>query len=113
LPVNGIMAEMGWSQSFDDSIPPPRGDLLFTLKVAVTYVRNGRLVIEALIMAAEDRGPLMHARIGVMRNLDRHVESEFNPDRKDHHWGSAETGEGSVTGHALRRSDQSFHQEGA
>ena len=30
--------------------------------------------IEALIMAAEGRGPLMHARIGMMRALNRHVE---------------------------------------
>jgi hypothetical protein len=22
-----------------------------------------------------------------MRALNRHVEREFNPDRKDHHWG--------------------------
>jgi predicted lipoprotein len=27
------------------------------------------------------------ARIGVMRALNRHVEREFNPDRKDPHWG--------------------------
>jgi len=27
-----------------------------------------------LLMAAEDRGPLMHARIGVMRALNRNVE---------------------------------------
>ena len=33
-------------------------------------------------MAAEDRGPLLHARIGVMRALNRHVERAFNPDRK-------------------------------
>jgi hypothetical protein len=38
-------------------------------------------------MAAEGRGPLMHARIGVMRALNRHVERVFNPDRKDLHWG--------------------------
>jgi len=30
--------------------------------------------IRCLIMAAKDRGPLMHARIGVMRALNRHVE---------------------------------------
>jgi hypothetical protein len=29
----------------------------------------------------------LHARIGVMRALNRHVERVFNPDRKDHHWG--------------------------
>jgi hypothetical protein len=42
---------------------------------------------ETLIMAAEGRGPLMHARIGVMRALNRHVERVFNPSRKDPHWG--------------------------
>jgi hypothetical protein len=29
----------------------------------------------------------MHARIGVMRALNQHIERVFNPDRKDHHWG--------------------------
>jgi hypothetical protein len=37
-------------------------------------------------MAAEDRGPLMHARIGVLRALNRNVERVFT-DRKDSHWG--------------------------
>ena len=32
-------------------------------------------------------GPTMMARIGVMKALNRHVVREFNPDRKDHHWG--------------------------
>jgi hypothetical protein len=42
--------------------------------------------IEALLMAAEDRGPLMHARIGMMRALNRHVERTLT-DRKEMHWG--------------------------
>jgi hypothetical protein len=42
---------------------------------------------EVLIMAAEGRGPVMHARIDVLRALNRHVERLFNPDRKEHHWG--------------------------
>jgi hypothetical protein len=54
--------------------------------------------IEALIMAAEDRGPLMHARIGMLRALNRHVERVFNPDRKDHHLGTPEAGKGSMRG---------------
>jgi hypothetical protein len=29
----------------------------------------------------------MFARNGVMRALNRHVVREFNPDRKDKHWG--------------------------
>jgi hypothetical protein len=32
-------------------------------------------------------GPTMFARIGVMRALNRSVVREFNPERKDHHWG--------------------------
>jgi hypothetical protein len=43
--------------------------------------------IEALIMAAEGRGPLMHARVGMLRALNRNVERVFNPDRKNPHWG--------------------------
>ena len=38
-------------------------------------------------MAAENRGPLMHARVGVLRALNSDVERVFNPDRKDPHWG--------------------------
>ena len=39
--------------------------------------------VEALLMAAEDRRPLLHARIGVLRALNRNVERVFNPSRKD------------------------------
>jgi hypothetical protein len=39
---------------------------------------------QTLIMAAEARG-LMHARIGVMKALNRQVERAFNPDHKPHH----------------------------
>jgi hypothetical protein len=42
---------------------------------------------EALIMAAEDRGPLMHAGVGRLRALNRHVERTFDSDRKEMHWG--------------------------
>jgi hypothetical protein len=41
---------------------------------------------EALLMAAEDRGPLMHARIGVLRALNLNVERTLT-DRKEMHWG--------------------------
>jgi hypothetical protein len=42
---------------------------------------------KTLIMAAESRRPLLHARIGVMGALNRNVERVFNPSRKDPHWG--------------------------
>ena len=44
--------------------------------------------MEALILVVESNGgPTMLARIGVMQALNRHVVREFNPDRKEHHWG--------------------------
>jgi hypothetical protein len=43
--------------------------------------------MEALLLIVEVDGPVMFARIGVMRALNRHVERVFNPDRKDHQWG--------------------------
>jgi hypothetical protein len=91
------MAAKGWSKPFEDLISLPRGRQLVTLKDAANYITRlpkaehespeWQAAIEALIMAAEDRGPLMHARVGVMRALNRHVERVFNPDRKDLHWG--------------------------
>jgi hypothetical protein len=30
--------------------------------------------IEALILAAEGHGPMLHARVGMLRALNRHVE---------------------------------------
>jgi hypothetical protein len=91
------MREKGWSREFDDPIPLARGRQLVTLKDAASYImklpkaeqklEEWQTATEALIMAAEGRGPLMHARIGVMRALNRNVERVFNPDRKDTHWG--------------------------
>ena len=43
--------------------------------------------IEALILVVDLGGPTMFARIGVMRALNRHHVREFNPKRKEPHWG--------------------------
>jgi hypothetical protein len=40
-----------------------------------------------VIGAAEGRDFLMHARIGMLRVLNRHVERVFDPPPKDTHWG--------------------------
>jgi hypothetical protein len=91
------MAETGWSNLFEDPITLPNGRKLVTLLDAGNYIASlprkeaegdhWQVAIEALLMAAEDRGPLLHARVGMMRALNRHRVREFNPDRKDHHWG--------------------------
>ena len=89
--------DRSWKRPFDDPIPLPRGRQLVTLKDAADYIlklpkaeqklEEWQAATETLIMAAEGRGPLLHARIGIMRALNRHVERMFNPDRKGHHWG--------------------------
>jgi hypothetical protein len=43
--------------------------------------------IEVLMDAAEDRAPMMFAKMGVLQAVNRNVERVSNSDRKDHHWG--------------------------
>jgi hypothetical protein len=91
------MREKGWSRPFDDPIPLPRGRTLVTLQDAGNYITElpkaehtapeWQAAMEALILVATRGGPTMLARIGVMTALNRHVVREFNPDRKDTHWG--------------------------
>ena len=91
------MLDKGWRRRFEDPIPLPRGRQLVTLQDAADYIlklpkaeqnlKEWQAATEALIMAAENRGPLLHARVGMLRALNRDVEQVFNPDRKNHHWG--------------------------
>src|SRR5450755_337330 len=70
---------MPWSRPFDDPIQPPKGKPLLTLKDAAAYILKlpksaqqspeWQAAGEAVIMAAEDRGPLMHAHLGMMLAL--------------------------------------------
>ena len=48
-------------------------DYIMKLPKAEQDLEEWQAAIEALLMAAEDRGPLMHARIGMLRALNRHV----------------------------------------
>jgi hypothetical protein len=62
-----------------------------------------------MIIAAEGRDFLMHARIGVMRALHRNIERAFNPDHKETHWGKRKLEEGSVSG--IRQVGGSSHRQ--
>jgi hypothetical protein len=87
----------GWSRPFDDPISLPDGRQLLTLKDAADYVmklpkaeqnlEEWQTAIHCLIGAAEGRDFLMHARIGMLRALNREVERTFNATHKDRHWG--------------------------
>jgi hypothetical protein len=68
-----------WSRPFDEPIQPPKGKAIVTLKDAAAYILKlpkakqrspeWQAAGEAVIMAAEDRGPLMHAHVGMMLAL--------------------------------------------
>jgi hypothetical protein len=86
----------GWSAKFTEPIPLPTGKRLVTLRDAALYITKlpkaqhnapeWQAAMEALLLVAEQNGPTMFARIGVMRALNRNVEREFS-SRKDTHWG--------------------------
>ncbi len=87
---------MHWSTRFDDPIVLPDGRQLLTLKDAADYITKlskkesdlpeWQAAIETLMLCSRG-GHAMMARIGVMKALNRHVVREFNPDRKETHWG--------------------------
>jgi hypothetical protein len=92
-----LKSDKGWRRRFEDPIPLPRGRQLVTLKDAADHImklpkaeqklEEWQTATSCLIGAAEGRDFLMHARIGILRALNRRVERVFNPDRKDAHWG--------------------------
>src|ERR1700674_3060007 len=91
------MPDKGWRRRFDDPIPLGRGRQLVTLEDAGKYITKlpkveheapeWQAAMEALILVAALGCPTMFARIGVMQALNRSAVREFNPDRKDTHWG--------------------------
>jgi hypothetical protein len=83
---------LNWSTRFEH---PDQGlaalrdtaDYIQKLSKAEKQLLHWQAAVEALIMAAEGRGPLLHARVGMLRALNHGVERVFNSDRKDTHWG--------------------------
>jgi hypothetical protein len=61
----------GWGRKFDKPIA----------------LSEWQAAIEALMLVVELNGPTMFARIGIMRALNRGHVRQFNPARKDPHWG--------------------------
>jgi hypothetical protein len=57
------------------------------LPKAEQNLEEWQTVIGCLIGAAEGRDFLMHARIGMLRALNRHVERVFDSPREAKHWG--------------------------
>jgi hypothetical protein len=89
---------MPWSAKFEEPVVLPDGRKLATLRDAATYITKlpkaeqdlevWQIAVEHLIRAAEHGGGWTWlASIGALRALHRNVLREFNPDRKETHWG--------------------------
>jgi hypothetical protein len=88
---------MSWGRPFEDPIVLPGGRQLVTLEDAAAYIMKlpkaeqklteWQTATEILIGAAEGRDFLTHARIGMLRALNRHVEKVYDSSRKETHWG--------------------------
>ena len=89
------MTDRGWGRSFDDPVRVD-GRKLVTLRDAGEYIATlpqtehgapeWQAATEALILVAEQGGPTMFARIGIMRALNRHYVPPLNPQGKEPHW---------------------------
>lgn len=83
---------MSWDRPFDQPVPLPNGPPARTLRDAANYIkslpksehdrREWRLAVHMLIEAAEDRGPMMFARMGILRAVERDAEPRFGPERR-------------------------------
>jgi hypothetical protein len=85
---------MSWDRPFAQPVPLPEGPPAQTLRDAADYVRKlplperdcqeWRLAVQLLIDAAEDRGPVLFARMGIVRALEARVErTALAPEPQD------------------------------
>jgi hypothetical protein len=85
----------GWSRKFDEPIELPDGRKLRTLKDAIAWLAKempksehtmpkvqaaARMVTEA----AENKGPMIFARMGTLQAINRHQVREFDTSRNPH-----------------------------
>jgi hypothetical protein len=76
---------VSWEHPFDQPVPLPSGAPARTLRDAANYIkklpkseldrREWRLAVQMLIDAAENRGPMLFARMGILRAIERHEEN--------------------------------------
>lgn len=87
---------MAWDTLLPSPISVPDGEPLFTLRDAGLLIQKlpkaeamsptWQTAIEALMLAAEERGPLMHAEVGLRKALQP-SEPVLDSTHKDPHWG--------------------------
>ena len=89
---------MPWSTRFAPPIKLPGGGKLVTLKDAIAWLakevpksehdmKEVQAAAHCVTEAAENGGPLLFARLGMMQAINRHKLEDFDPKRKSPHWG--------------------------
>ena len=83
---------MSWDRPFAQPVPLPKGPPAQTLRHAADYIRSlsppererqeWRLAIQMLIDAAEDRGPMLFAWMGIVRALEANIEETLDTERQ-------------------------------
>jgi hypothetical protein len=83
---------VSWDRPFHQPVLLPNGAPARTLRDAANYIKKlpkserdrpeWRLAIHMLIDAAEERGPMMFARMGMLRAFERAAELRFRPVRR-------------------------------
>ena len=79
------MVEKGWKRCFDEPITLPDGRQMRTLHDAAEHIKKlpkgehdrpeWRLAVQMLIDAAENRGPMLFARMGIQQAME--AEGKF------------------------------------
>lgn len=92
---------MSWDRPFPQPVPLPKGPPAQTLRDAANYIgklpqperdcQEWRLAVQMLIDAAEDRGPMLIARMGIVSALEAQVERTFDPAPEDSRQGELKT----------------------
>jgi hypothetical protein len=88
----------GWSRKSSKPIETPNGKKLVTLRDAIAWLAKSvppseldtlevQLAAHCLTEAAESDGPMVFARIAMLKAINRHKPREITPSRKPHHWG--------------------------
>jgi hypothetical protein len=76
---------LSWSDEFEDPIPGITtlrdADYIQRLSKAKQAEPHWQAAVEGLIMAAEGRGPLLHARVGMLKAMNHGVDRVFRSQR--------------------------------
>lgn len=91
-PPGAPVAAKGWARRFEDPIPLPDGRVLVTLREAADYILklskrqtetdHWQLALHCLIEAAEDREPLLHARVAMLKALNHGKPAPISEPRR-------------------------------